>query len=151
MKMRTLLFTLLCLGATAMYGEARQALVLHTPEEDRVVYYLEDEPEVTFDGQKMTVSNADGAQTFPMDNIAYWTVEKIDESGVLTNEAVGASTITVNGTTVKVTTADTSVIAVYDMSGRLVDTVTGSEAEFSLSQGIYIVTAAGKSYKIVTR
>ena len=61
-------------SAVSCFGEARQALLLITREGGEIVYYLDQEPQITFGTQQMLVREGSDTHTIPMGDIDRWAV-----------------------------------------------------------------------------
>lgn len=134
-------------------AETKQALTLHMTTGAAVVYFLDTEPSIGFEGQNMVVTVQDESTPIPMQNVDHWEIGMAEHSsvGALRSDASDV-TIRVDGSTLSVNgAADGTCWSVYSVSGVAVKTGCSGDEAVTLAPGVYIVTVANNSYKIAIR
>ena len=138
-------------SAVSCFGEARQALLLITREGGEIVYYLDQEPQITFGTQQMLVREGSDTHTIPMGDIDRWEVVLKEESAVQAISEAQRPSVYVSGRSITVWSPQGERVAVHSIGGALVGESRSENPQFTIPAGVYIVVAGKHSFKIAIR
>ncbi|MBR6112746.1 MAG: T9SS type A sorting domain-containing protein [Paludibacteraceae bacterium] len=154
-KRRILASAAVALGITQIYA-ASTRLTVELKAGDKYSFLLADKPVITFSSGDLVV-NGEAETAYSIEGVKnfHFTEGEASSSSNLAKDAIRI--ISLDNTTIKVENIESqSIVTLVNVSGALISlTKADSEgtATVSLSQakGVYILTAAGKSFKIIKK